>query len=312
VGLSPWRMIPYSDSMGLVVPTLILWLYQGRKEKEKQTWFLIGLLTGIGYLIKPQTVIVTIALMIIEVVNCIARQEKKRLVSRAGALVLATALVLGPGFRVIVHISGFSLDPEMETGMLHFVMMGLNKDSNGVFSSEDERITITPETKAERTEVQMQEIRSRLERFGPMGLAQHLKKKTLTNYADGTFAWGVEGQFFNRMIEDKDSLISPMLKSIIYPDENGRMAGFVTVCQCMWLSLILGVLLGAVNWRYMLADEQLSNWMIVMMLCVIGLTLFEWVFEARARYLYIYAPVYVMLGTVGIWYTLKRLRRKHE
>lgn len=38
-----------------------------------------------------------------------------------------------------------------------------------------------------------------------------------------------------------------------------------------------------------------------MMLSIIGLTIFELLFEARARYLFTYAPVYIILGTLGLW-----------
>lgn len=36
------------------------------------------------------------------------------------------------------------------------------------------------------------------------------------------------------------------------------------------------------------------------MLAVIGLTLFELLFEARARYLYTYVPVYCVLAALGM------------
>jgi len=36
------------------------------------------------------------------------------------------------------------------------------------------------------------------------------------------------------------------------------------------------------------------------MLSIVGLTLFEVLFEARARYLYTYAPVFCILASSGI------------
>ena len=38
----------------------------------------------------------------------------------------------------------------------------------------------------------------------------------------------------------------------------------------------------------------------VIMLSVIGLTVFELLFEARARYLYTYTPFYILLAAIGI------------
>ena len=59
--------------------------------------------------------------------------------------------------------------------------------------------------------------------------------------------------------------------------------------------------------RGMLAVASL---LLVMMLSVIGLTMFELIFEARARYLFTYAPVYILLGIGGLWYGIGRIRRR--
>jgi hypothetical protein len=39
---------------------------------------------------------------------------------------------------------------------------------------------------------------------------------------------------------------------------------------------------------------------LTMMLAVIGFTLFELLFEARARYLFCYSPIYVIFGMIGV------------
>ena len=40
---------------------------------------------------------------------------------------------------------------------------------------------------------------------------------------------------------------------------------------------------------------------IVLYLSLLGLFLFEMLFEARARYLYTYVPLFIMIGTMGIY-----------
>ena len=307
-GLSPWLMIPYTDSFSLIVPVLILWLYQRWGDRKPLAWLGIGLLSGIGYLIKPQTVIVTIALVIIEGAKLVARRSLKSLALRLGSMLLSAALMVGPFFDAVVKASGFEMDAQLNIGALHFAMMGLNRETNGGFSAEDEHITLAALDKAGRTEIQLQEIRRRLEAFGPQGLLEHLKKKMLTNYADGTFAWGVEGQFFDQMIEDKHPVISPLLKRWIYPDEDGNFSGFATVQQCIWLALLLGGLLSLATYGAMKQDDAQVGLLLVMLLSVIGLTAFELIFEARARYLFTYAPVYILLGIGGLWYGIGRIR----
>ena len=74
-GISPWISIPYSDSMALIFPTLILYLYIHNKKKNSMlVWFFIGLCSTVGYKIKPQTFIVFIAVILVETF-CVAGKE---------------------------------------------------------------------------------------------------------------------------------------------------------------------------------------------------------------------------------------------
>ena len=48
------------------------------------------------------------------------------------------------------------------------------------------------------------------------------------------------------------------------------------------------------------------------MLALIGITLFETIFEARARYLFIYAPVYLTVGMMGLRACAERIKEKRK
>ena len=48
----------------------------------------------------------------------------------------------------------------------------------------------------------------------------------------------------------------------------------------------------------------------VLMLGIIGLSLFELLFEARARYLYIYVPLYIILAIYGISFINQKISTK--
>lgn len=64
VGISPWVGIPYSDSLALAFPSLILFLYTHNFTPILK-WNLIGFLSGIAYNIKPQSFLIFIAIVII-------------------------------------------------------------------------------------------------------------------------------------------------------------------------------------------------------------------------------------------------------
>ena len=75
VGVSPWVSIPYSDSVELILPVAIFWCYvKMEKEKSNKKWLYggaIGLLTAIGYRIKPQISILLIAIGIVYVIHAL-------------------------------------------------------------------------------------------------------------------------------------------------------------------------------------------------------------------------------------------------
>jgi hypothetical protein len=61
--------------------------------------------------------------------------------------------------------------------------------------------------------------------------------------------------------------------------------------------------------------RQMNNKIVVLMLAILGLTAFELLFEARARYLYIYAPIYLILSMLGlnkVVFTIAKLKLKNS
>lgn len=60
IGLSPWMRIPYSDSIGLIFPVLILWMYQKMDNEKKKylKYIMIAVVSFLGYKIKPTVIIV--------------------------------------------------------------------------------------------------------------------------------------------------------------------------------------------------------------------------------------------------------------
>ena len=49
------------------------------------------------------------------------------------------------------------------------------------------------------------------------------------------------------------------------------------------------------------SDDEEDDIYSVLYLSIIGLFLFEMLFEARARYLYTYIPLFIMIGSMGMY-----------
>lgn len=294
IGVSPWVSIPYSDSMGLFFPVLFLYLYFMTKN-GRWRWIkclCMAVVAVLGYKIKPQLVIIAIAVVIIFFLNMLKGKWKK-IDWKAVAGLLAGIAIMLLGCQFAVSSIPIELDQEEAFGPAHFIMMGLNPDTNGGFLEKDVVYT-SSYAEDKRTQADMDMIQKRLEDYGPVGLLEHLEKKLLTDYGDGTWAWGAEGNFYTELLENKNQGMSPFLKSVYYYNGD-RYTYFCSYSQMVWMLLLSGCFFAFIFWK-----KDRSEKAFTIMLALIGLTLFELIFEARARYLYCYVPLYVLLGSWGL------------
>lgn len=302
-GISPWVMVPYSDSMGLIFPVLLCALYQAQWEAKRPAlvWLGTGAVSALGYLIKPQTVIVLIAIVLTEAFFLLRGRGLRALMTRMACALVTLGVLLGPVWSSVKARLPFEFREGYGMTVLHFAMMGMNEQTAGCYSAEDIALSLSTLDEAEKRSLQLEEIGKRLDEMGAAGIARHIARKTLINYGDGMMGWGGEGNFVREQIADKHPAISPKLKSFITPGtrENGALA---IGMQAIWLAMLCGLPLCAAAYRRMRNDEPQAGMMLMMTLAVAGLTLFEWIFEARARYLFTFLPVYALLGACGIWH----------
>ena len=131
-------------------------------------------------------------------------------------------------------------------------------------------------------------------------MIRHLSRKELMNYGDGTFAWGVEGGFFGEVPFWANNAVSGFMHSLLFPQ--GRLfMTFISCQQLIWITILaMCIFAGKRKWNPAAVgsqEEQIEN---VILLALIGLTVFELIFEARSRYLFCYAPVFVLTAVLGV------------
>ena len=143
--------------------------------------------------------------------------------------------------------------------------------------------------------------------MGALGIIKHFYRKTLTNFNDGTFWWGGEGNFYNviRITEDK-RFFSYWLRNIYY---NGKIKGkyndkWSSFVQSIWLSVLCFSCFAA--FRKTNGETQL-----IVILTIMGLFVFLSLFEARARYLYVYSPYFIITSLFGVHNILNVIQRKY-
>ena len=318
VGLSPWFVIPYTDATGIIFPVLIFRVYQYAKaatdKKWRLTlWGLLGLLCFIGFKFKPHIAIIFIAILAVEICTVLFSElkDKKKLISSAASLAVCLALFLGLSLSFSVYQNNqdkIAIDPDGELGMAHFFMMGLNDETDGIYSYDDVEFSRSFETKSERSKANLEKAKERLSEFGVSGLIRHITEKSLVNFGDGTFAWSAEGSFFKYTFEPVNSKISPFLRSFYYTSGE-RYSLFCDSMQIIWLSVLT---LSAISVLYVFKKRDRNAAFSVLLLSLIGLTVFETLFEARARYLFTYSPIYIICAAVGLYSLFSTLKNRIE
>ena len=308
IGISPWVVVQYTDTAALILGTLELRLFlQIRKGRRRA--FLTGLfflLGALAFRVKPQTLILPIAAVAMRLLGEGRELFRRENLRRTGAVLCAAVLGAGLGqgiYQLAYARSGYELDPEARFGVSHYLKMGLNETEMGGYSEEDVASSGTAATRKERDEKNREIILERIRKMGPGGLLRLAVRKTLTNYGDGTFAWeqeagygfyGFATQYFKAGSQWGFDHIPPLYigPEYDYMVEVSYSHIWRTLCQCVWLAA-LGLSLFSFH-------RGTGQEIAVLQLALLGLTLFELLFEARARYLFGYAPVYILLAGIGL------------
>ena len=139
VALSPWIVIPYSDTFAVVFPVLVLYLYLQTRDKKLLVlkWLFIGLFSFFGMAIKPTVIIMLMAVLINETIVLIGNKDR---IKAYGKMILGIGIgyvCLMPLQTICIERLGLELDVNREITITHFAMLGLNKERDGVYNDQD-------------------------------------------------------------------------------------------------------------------------------------------------------------------------------
>ena len=293
IGLSPWVSIPYSDSVALVIPVLILYLYIGLKDRQLKYIRIICIssLGVLGYMLKPQITIILISVLIVSILY-IEKLYFKKIIKKV-SIGLISILISYVFINNFISNENIRINKESEISFTHFIKMGLNNSTDGGYSWDDVNRSKLSKNKEERREENIVLIKERVREYGKIGLLKHQIKKTLNNYNDGTFAWSLEGNFYFEIYKKENKIVNG-IRSIYY-EKGTNYYIFKYFTQGTWL-----IILSIQPLNIFIKRKNMDNNMRVVLLSLIGLFIFESIFEARARYLYTYVPIFIVSGMIGL------------
>lgn len=297
LGVSPWIVVPYSDSFCLFVPVTLLYIYQ-IIENNKFVYLkgiLLSFLAYLGYQIKPMVVIVFIAIVVVEIIKNIQESVAWKKWSLL-AVMVGSIFVVASAYNAIDLSArlGFQLNKEGEYQIYHYFMMGLNDEASGQYLTDDIDFSAACATKEERKQENIRVATERIKAYGLKGLLRHTAEKTLSNFNDGSFAWGQEGGFYDSIPNVPNTPFKIFFRNYYY--ENGSMHNvFLHFSQTCWIVVMIGVGFSAILRN---KEEEDRNYL-VLIISTIGIVMFVTLFEARARYLLTFVPLLIIVSVSG-------------
>lgn len=315
----PYIIIPYTDTISMVFPILIFYLYikiKEEKNENKRAFFTIleGMLTILGYHIKPTIVIVVIAICIVEILRC----KKIKMINLINIISLF-AIGCMISYMSYSYIKNKNLGnmirkedyEEYEMPMTHFLKIGLkevdsgtdlpvkNRILYGTYNYEDVITTMENDGKNAKVKENLKTVKQRLKDYKLTGYMKFLYNKVNWILADGTFFFGQEGSFWTSEHYNKTKL-GVLLQQLINNRTNKYQKITANVFQTVWLVILLGLVCS-----YTKKDE--NDYLIISKITIIGIVLFLLLFEGRSRYLVNHIPIFIIVGIYGLINSFEKL-----
>lgn len=306
VGLNPMCMVPYSDSYGMLFTAIILYSFVCLRNRYVKTALIVPF-TYLGYCVKPTAIFVTVAFLIMmfaegfSTPRAVADRRQRICAFFKTIIVGAIALLLSIGLSVFVtSSSGIIVDENSRFSSAHYLMMGFNEERDGVFASDDVDFSQSFDDPIERDEADIDRWESRVQEMGLLRLSKLMVKKSLINYGSGIFSFLIEGGAFLEVGGD-----NAILKSWYGIPNACDKSPWSVVSQIAWLMLLLGML-------FLLFCRTPNRNIAAIAISLLLLSGFLLLFECRARYLFLYASYFVLLGLAGWKGLIERFAKRTE
>lgn len=299
-----WLTTVYTNTISFPFVMLILYLcLRLQEELEKQNghqslWALLGAGMAVGYWIRPTTIIPIIAVALYFIVRGTQKMKKETVVRCVIGIVLTAGVFTGcfMGCRGLVDRH---MDRSRLTGQFpvtHWIMMGLNTDTFGEFSREDESYTMSFDTKDRKHRADVERIRERVKELGGTGLVYQAMAKMF-----GVWALS-DDDCFNKAAYASDF---PGWYRYFMGKDNTWYLLFMQAFRLVTFLFLCGSVLGQIR-------EKKYDSSYVLSLTFLGAVLFFVLWEANRKYNVCFMGVCLLLMADGIGRCLQWMRQKQS
>lgn len=280
--------IYYSDTLSIVFPILILYLFVLSKEinkwwKKCSIYAIIGILGAGGGQIK-----LTVVFMLIAITLQLLLQEKIKEYAPKIIIMAVTFFITTKIFYAVVNSHGifdFKSTEKSPVPFTHWIMMGMK--GHGGWDYDDYMFTYTFPTREERIQENLKEIKKRLHNYGSEGYFKFLTIKA-------TWTWG-DGTYYSPSKLRREPINNGIYQEIFL--ETGKYFKYYAYfSQVVHISILFLILVSALCniWS---KDHSYTN---VLRIVMFGLMVFLLIWETRSRYITNYIPIFILIAIEGV------------
>lgn len=208
----------YTDILMLPFASILIYLMVKIKDNnDTKTNIIYGILIGIisiiGYKIRAVCIFLLIAYIIYILII-----KRKNILKKF--IPIFIGLILTFGCVKTVESSFFSrTDSNKQFPITHWIMMGVNADTNGYYRQTDYELSYNTKTVSDRTKLNIEVIKNRLNKQGIFKTGKLLVSKLVTVWGKGDYSYQKYldlvtdyNKSYNYLIEDKNIAINYVLQ----------------------------------------------------------------------------------------------------
>ncbi len=268
----------YTDVISFMFTSVFMYYFVKFVRHKKLVFLaLSGGICAVAMVFKPTAGIFAIAATIIILLS------KRSVLKRIGVFLLAFVLLL-TGINLCVDSSGLitaEQSEKYEYPITYWIMMSM--EGNGGFHAPSYDMILFTEGYKQKQEVAISEIYRRIEKKGLDGLLYHmLFTKTFEMWDSGTMG------LFWRLVEPQSE--NP-INTLITNQTTCRI--IMAISQGFYAAIILLAIICGIQHRRSKPYQ-------VMLLTIFGVFVFFMFWEAEARYLIQFMPIFLVLASIGI------------
>lgn len=290
--------IYYTDTLSMVFPVLILYLFILSKEiterwKKYILYAVIGVIGAGGGQIK-----LTVIFMLIAITLQLFLEEKIKEYLPKIIIMVVTFFIATQIFYVMVDshkMFDFKVSEKSPIPYTHWVMMGMK--GHGGWDYDDYLLTYSYSTREERTKANLEEIKNRLDNYGRGGYFKFLTIKASWTWGDGTYY---------SPSKLKRQPINNGIYQEIFLQKGKYFKYYAYFSQVVHIAILFLILVSAFC-NIIIKNCSYTN---ILRIVVFGLMAFLLMWETRSRYIVNYIPIFILIAMEGIQLLQRSLKQE--